>query len=182
MLEDRPSKYHKLVVSPVRHWSSTPHAPPAQRRIPEYGADCPCCALISLRWTVSTRWWLLLPGMCVRCEAQACSVLEWPVYVPLSSFQRLYPLDNIYPIEKAIGPTIRRQLWRSIPIVGHNSSASGSIDVSNNRVRAVTTIAYCATDMLAKVYIDRYLGHQHYLKTSPDRLPFEQLLRLLVGY
>ena len=48
--------------------------------------------------------------------------------------------------------------------------------VSNNRVRAVATIAYCATDMLAKVYIDRYLGHQHNLKMTPNRLSFEQYL------
>ena len=40
---------------------------------------------------------------------------------------------------------------------------------SNNRVRAVATIAYCATDMLAKVYIDRYLGHQHNLKMTPNK-------------
>ena len=48
--------------------------------------------------------------------------------------------------------------------------------VSNNRVRAVTIIAYCATDMLAKVYVDRYLGHQHNLKMTPNRLSFEQYL------
>ena len=40
----------------------------------------------------------------------------------------------------------------------------------------MTTIAYCATDMLAKVYIDRYFGHQHDLKMTPDSLPFEQYL------
>ena len=65
-----------------------------------------------------------------------------------------------------------------MPTAGHKSSASGSIDryckqqyiVSNNRVsRAVATIAYCATDMLAKVYIDRYLGHQHNLKMTPNK-------------
>ena len=38
----------------------------------------------------------------------------------------------------------------------------------------MTTIAYCATDMLAKVYIDNYFGHQHNLKMTPGRLPFEQ--------
>ena len=38
----------------------------------------------------------------------------------------------------------------------------------------MATIAYCATDMLAKVYIDRYLGHQHNLKMTPNRLSFEQ--------
>ena len=48
--------------------------------------------------------------------------------------------------------------------------------VTNNRVRAVATIAYCATDMLAKVYIDWYLGHQHILKMTPNRLSFEQYL------
>ena len=47
--------------------------------------------------------------------------------------------------------------------------------VSNNRVnKAVATIAYCATDMLAKVYIDRYLGHQHNLKMTLNSLLFEQ--------
>ena len=46
--------------------------------------------------------------------------------------------------------------------------------VSSNRVRAVATITYCATDMLAKVYIDRYLGHQHDLRMTPNRLSFEQ--------
>ena len=50
--------------------------------------------------------------------------------------------------------------------------------VSNNRVRAVATIAYCATDTLAKVCIDRYLGHQHNLKMAPNRLSFEQYLFL----
>ena len=40
----------------------------------------------------------------------------------------------------------------------------------------MATIAYCATDMLAKVYIDRYLGHQHNLKMTPNRLSFEQYL------
>ena len=51
-----------------------------------------------------------------------------------------------------------------------------SIGISSNRVRAVATIAYCATDMLAKAYIDRYLGHQHNLKMTPKRLSFEQYL------
>ena len=50
--------------------------------------------------------------------------------------------------------------------------------VSNNRVRAVTKIAYCATDMLAKVYIDRCFGHQHELKMSPDRLLLEQYVSI----
>ena len=50
------------------------------------------------------------------------------------------------------------------------------IIVSNNRVRAVTTIAYCVTDVLAKMYIDRYLGRQHDLKMIPDRLLPEQYL------
>ena len=48
--------------------------------------------------------------------------------------------------------------------------------VSNIRVRAVATIAYCAIDMLAKVYIDRCLGHQHILNMTPNRLSFEQYL------
>ena len=48
--------------------------------------------------------------------------------------------------------------------------------VSNNRVRAVPAIAYCATDMFAKVYIDRYPGDQHNLKMTPNRLSFEQNL------
>ena len=43
-------------------------------------------------------------------------------------------------------------------------------------VRAVGTIAYGATDMLAKGYIDRYLGHQHKLKITPNRLSFDQQL------
>ena len=51
-----------------------------------------------------------------------------------------------------------------------------SIGISSNRVRAVATIAYCVTDMLAKVYFDRYLGHQHNLKMTPNRLSFEQHL------
>ena len=38
-----------------------------------------------------------------------------------------------------------------------------------------TIIADCATDTLAKVYVDRYLGHQHNLKMTPNnRLSFEQ--------
>ena len=41
---------------------------------------------------------------------------------------------------------------------------------------AVATIAYCATDMLAKVYIDRYLGHQHNSKMTSNRLSFDQYL------
>ena len=48
--------------------------------------------------------------------------------------------------------------------------------VSNNRVRAVATIAYCATDTLAKVYIDRYLGHQHNFKITSNRLSIDQYL------
>ena len=40
----------------------------------------------------------------------------------------------------------------------------------------MATIVYCATDMLAKVYIDRYLGHQHNLKITTNRLLFEQYL------
>ena len=40
----------------------------------------------------------------------------------------------------------------------------------------MATIAYCATDMLAKEYLDRYLGHQHNLKMIPNRLSFEQYL------
>ena len=35
--------------------------------------------------------------------------------------------------------------------------------VSNNRVRAVTTISYCAIDMLSKLNIDRYFGHKRNL-------------------
>ena len=38
----------------------------------------------------------------------------------------------------------------------------------------MATIAYCATDMLAKVYIDRYLGHQHDFEMNPNRLSFDQ--------
>ena len=49
-------------------------------------------------------------------------------------------------------------------------------NVSNSRVREVATIAHCATAMLAKVYIDRYLGHQHNLKMTSNRLSFEQYL------
>ena len=48
--------------------------------------------------------------------------------------------------------------------------------VSSNRVGAVATIACCAADVLAKVYIDRYLGHQHKLIMTPNRLSFEQHL------
>ena len=40
----------------------------------------------------------------------------------------------------------------------------------------MATIAYCATDVPAKVYIDRCLGHQHDLKMTPSRLSFEQYL------
>ena len=40
----------------------------------------------------------------------------------------------------------------------------------------MTTTAYFATDMLAKAYIDRYLGHQHNLKMAPNRLSVEQYL------
>ena len=47
--------------------------------------------------------------------------------------------------------------------------------VSNNRVRAAATIAYCATDMIVKASLDRYLGHQHSLKIIHNRLvSFEQ--------
>ena len=38
----------------------------------------------------------------------------------------------------------------------------------------MAAIAYCATDMLAKVYIDRCFGHQHNLKMTLNRLSFEQ--------
>ena len=50
--------------------------------------------------------------------------------------------------------------------------------VGNNRVRAVTTIAYCATDVLAKVHIDRYLGYQQNLKMTSNQLSFEQYLSI----
>ena len=45
--------------------------------------------------------------------------------------------------------------------------------VSNNRVSAAATKAYCATDIIVKVSIDSYLGHQHSLKVIPNRLLFE---------
>ena len=48
--------------------------------------------------------------------------------------------------------------------------------VSNNRIRAVATIAYCATGVLTKMYVNRYLGHQHNFKMTPNRLSFEQYL------
>ena len=44
--------------------------------------------------------------------------------------------------------------------------------VGSNRVRTVATISYCATDICAMVYIDRYLGHQSNLKMTPNRLSF----------
>ena len=47
--------------------------------------------------------------------------------------------------------------------------------VGNNGVRAVVTIAYCATDMHAKVYTDRYLGPQYNSKMTPYRLSFEHV-------
>ena len=53
--------------------------------------------------------------------------------------------------------------------------------VSNDRARAVATIAYCATDMLAKVYIDRYLGPQHNSKMTPNRLSFEQYVFIAIN-
>ena len=53
--------------------------------------------------------------------------------------------------------------------------------VSNNSVRAVATIAYYATDMLAKVYIDRYFGHQHNLKMTPNRLSFDQYVFIVTS-
>ena len=40
----------------------------------------------------------------------------------------------------------------------------------------MATIAYRPTDMLAKVSIDRYLGYQHDLIMTPNRLSFEQYL------
>ena len=42
----------------------------------------------------------------------------------------------------------------------------------------MATIAYCAIDMPAQVYIDTgsYLGHQQNLKMTPHRLSFEQYL------
>ena len=52
--------------------------------------------------------------------------------------------------------------------------------VSNNRVRAAATIVYCATDMIVKVSIDNYLGHQHRVKIIPNRLSFEQYLFITV--
>ena len=36
--------------------------------------------------------------------------------------------------------------------------------ISNNRVAAAATIAYCATDMIVKAYVDNYLGHELVLK------------------
>ena len=40
----------------------------------------------------------------------------------------------------------------------------------------MATIAYRPTDMLAKVSIDRYLGHQLDFVMTPNRLSFEQYL------
>ena len=48
--------------------------------------------------------------------------------------------------------------------------------VSSNMVRALATKPRCATEMLAKVYIERYLGHQHDLKMTPNKRSFEQHL------
>ena len=111
--------------------------------------------------------------MCVRYEAQACSFRA----TCLCAVQFLL-IPSIIPHPIGYWANNSRQFWGSIRIAGHNSSASGSSIgiVSNNRVRAVATIAYCATDMLAKVYINRYLGHQHNLKMTPIRLSFEQYL------
>ena len=51
--------------------------------------------------------------------------------------------------------------------------------VSSNMVRALATKPRCATEMLAKVYIERYLGHQHDLKMTPNKRSFEQHLSLI---
>ena len=94
--------------------------------------------------------------MCVRREAQACSVLERRVRVPFRSFFTLdnalsnrllgQQYDGSYEDRYLSRGTIARLRGLSIGIA------------SNNRVRAVSTTAYCATDMLSKVYIDRYPG------------------------
>ena len=87
---------------------------------------------------------------CVRCDAQGCSVLERPVIL---SFSSCCALDST--LSKRL---FGQQLGGSIPIAGHNRSRLWGISigvVSNDKVRAVNTIRYCATNNLAKVYIDR---------------------------
>ena len=86
-----------------------------------------------------------------------------------------YTLDNTLPNrllgQQSVGNYEDRYLSRGT--IARLQGLSIGI-VSNKRVRTVATIAYCATDMLAKVYIDRYLGRQHNLKVNPNMLSFEQ--------
>ena len=86
-----------------------------------------------------------------------------------------YTLDNTLPNrllgQQSVGNYEDRYLSRGT--IARLRGLSIGI-VCNNRVRAAATIAYCATDALAKVYIDRYLGHHHNLNMTPNRLSFEQ--------
>ena len=112
--------------------------------------------------------------LCVRCEAHACSVSERPAVCRSVPAYALYnTLSNRLLGQQQVGNYEDRYLSRGT--IARLRGLSIGI-VSNNRVRAVTTIAYCATDMLAKVYMDWYFRHQHDLKMTPNRLPFEQYL------
>ena len=79
MLEDSPSRYSERVVTPVRHSSAEN---PRIRR---------CLSLLCPEKLevdgLNNK--VVITVMCVRCEAQACSVLERPVCEPFNSF--LYP-------------------------------------------------------------------------------------------
>ena len=126
----------------------------------------------------------------VPCEAQACSGSERPVFVRRSVPS--YTLDNALSNrlfgQQKIGDYENRCLSRGT--IAQLRGLSINIE-STNRVRAVTTssiVVHCATDMLVRVYIDRYFGHQHDLEMTSDSLPFEQHLlmdtnqHLPIGY
>ena len=69
---------------------------------------------------------------------------------------------------------MRTDAYRGGPIARLQGLSIGI--VNDKRVTAAATIAFFATDMLWKVYINRYFGHQPFLKITPDRLPFEQYI------
>ena len=151
-IEDSPSRYSQLYFDSS---SSMPHAPPAQQRILEYGAVRPCCG------------WSQQQGgdhfLCVfdaklkpavfratcLCAAQFL-LIPWTIPYRIS-----YWPNN----RSAI---MRIDTYLSRGTIARLRSLSIGI-VINNRVRAVATLVYCATDMLAKAYIDSCL-----LYTSPS--------------
>ena len=116
----------------------------------------------------TTRRWLL--SLRVWCEAQDCNIRQLYACVLRSVYS--YTLDNTLSkrllAQQEVGNDEYRYLLRAT--IGWFRGISIGI-VIINRVRAVATIAYCCTDIIAKMSAD---SHEHGLKTIRNRLSFEQ--------